>query len=437
MAGRTINSQQVTRNSPCARPVACMREAHPRSCHSVAGRVLRGGKSQQILSFGRHANGRFQRGSRQYAAATEQLTEFTEVKTEEQFKDVLLHKVDAKILPKELVPGMLDFYNNYKYALLGSEVPGADEALVASVMSAIADRSADQFVNPYTFPSFHTRILEPYDYYEFGQRYVRGLINFDKSVVGNTEVFEKIEAQLAAGENVVLLANHQTEADPAVWALLLEKTFPRLATDIVYVAGDRVVTDPLCKCFSMGRNLFCVHSKKRLDDIPELKAAKQKQNRMTLVQMTKKFNEGGQLVWIAPSGGRDRPNEEGTWLPAAFDGSAVELMRTLLTKAAPKGHLYPFAMSSWGIMPPPQTLEKEMGERRLTYYAPCGISACPELDVDDIVGGSGTSQDVKAERAQSLANVAFEEVTKEFQAITAAMEDPSARGTKFVQLWKE
>jgi hypothetical protein len=36
-----------------------------------------------------------------------------------------------------------------------------------------------------------------------------------------------------------------------------------------------------------------------------------------------------------------------------------------------------------------QTLEKEMGERRLTYYAPCGISACPELDVDDIVGGSG------------------------------------------------
>ncbi len=41
----------------------------------------------------------------------------------------------------------------------------------------------------------------------------------------------------------------------------------------------------------MGRNLFCVHSKKRLDDIPELKAAKQKQNRTTLVQMAKKFNE--------------------------------------------------------------------------------------------------------------------------------------------------
>lgn len=48
----------------------------------------------------------------------------------------------AQILPKELVPGMLDFYNNYKKALLGSGVPDADEAMVASVMSAIADRHA-------------------------------------------------------------------------------------------------------------------------------------------------------------------------------------------------------------------------------------------------------------------------------------------------------
>jgi len=34
-----------------------------------------------------------------------------------------------------------------------------------------------------------------------------------------------------------------------------------------------------------------VHSKKRLDDVPELKAAKQKQNRTTLVTMGRKFNE--------------------------------------------------------------------------------------------------------------------------------------------------
>lgn len=46
----------------------------------------------------------------------------------------------SQILPEQLVPGMLDFYNNYKKAVVGSGVPGADEALVASVMGAIADR---------------------------------------------------------------------------------------------------------------------------------------------------------------------------------------------------------------------------------------------------------------------------------------------------------
>lgn len=69
----------------------------------------------------------------------------------------------------------------------------------------------------------------------------------------------QVSAQIAAGENVVLLANHQTEADPGVFAHMLADSFPNLATDVIYVAGDRVVTDPLCKPFSMGRNLFCVH----------------------------------------------------------------------------------------------------------------------------------------------------------------------------------
>jgi glycerol-3-phosphate O-acyltransferase len=95
---------------------------------------------------------------------------------------------------------------------------------------------------------------------------------------------------------VVLLANHQTEADPGVFAHMLKDRWgsrglvqdrgcgrspvaihhgppflatlnplllsqscacrhPNMATDVIYVAGDRVVTDPLCKPFSMGRNL--------------------------------------------------------------------------------------------------------------------------------------------------------------------------------------
>lgn len=37
----------------------------------------------------------------------------------------------------------------------------------------------------------------------------------------------------------------------------------------------------------------------------------------------------------------------GETVPDAFDPAAVELMRALVTKAAPPGHLYPFAMYSY------------------------------------------------------------------------------------------
>lgn len=178
-------------------------------------------------------------------------------------------------VPPELVPAFKQLYGNYKKAVLGSGKPGNDETLVATVMASIVDRVLVEFLAPYKFPSHHLRILQPYNYYDFGQRYVRALIDFDRSVVGYADRFAEIQRQLEAGHNVVLLANHQTEADPGVWALLLEAAFPSLATDVTYVAGDRVVTDNLCKPFSMGRNLFCVHSKKHMDDFPELKAEKQ------------------------------------------------------------------------------------------------------------------------------------------------------------------
>jgi glycerol-3-phosphate O-acyltransferase len=40
------------------------------------------------------------------------------------------------------------------------------------------------------------------------------LINFDISVLGHLENFDKMAAYLEEGHNVIMLANHQTEADP-------------------------------------------------------------------------------------------------------------------------------------------------------------------------------------------------------------------------------
>ena len=84
--------------------------------------------------------------------------------------------------------------------------------------------------------------------------------------------------------------------------------------------------------------------------------------------------QGGKLLWIAPSGGRDRPNAEGTWLPAPFDAASVDLMRYLIATSKRPGHLFPLAMHSGEMMPPPATLDKSVGERRLTFYVGVGES---------------------------------------------------------------
>lgn len=48
---------------------------------------------------------------------------------------------------------------------------------------------------------------------------------------------------------------------------------------------------------------------KHIDDYPELKAEKMAMNRRTLKAMQQALNQGGKLLWIAPSGGRDRSKD--------------------------------------------------------------------------------------------------------------------------------
>lgn len=53
------------------------------------------------------------------------------------------------------------------------------------------------------------------------QNYVRNLIDFDISVVGHLENFDMIQQYLDQGDNVVCVANHQTEADPGAHSTCL------------------------------------------------------------------------------------------------------------------------------------------------------------------------------------------------------------------------
>jgi glycerol-3-phosphate O-acyltransferase len=262
-------------------------------------------------------------------------------------------------------------------------------------------------------------MLEPYNYYDFGQIYCYCMIDFSNSYIGHYERFQEMDRKLKNGENVILLANHQSEADPGVWANMLEKRLPDLAENIIYVAGDRVVTDPLAKPFSMGRNLLCVHSKKYMDADPENKSKKMKQNRATLSKLSKMLNEGGNLIWIAPSGGRDRPDDQGNWKPAAFDETTVALMYRLGTSAKSKTNFYPFAMWSWKIMPPPTKVVVELGEERVINHSGVGISLSEPLDIDKVTKGIDASD--KQAVAKALTETTWDEVKKEYAKIDEAI----------------
>ncbi|CAN0318302.1 unnamed protein product [Ascophyllum nodosum] len=97
---------------------------------------------------------------------------------------------------------------------------------------------------PYKFELFHPATKDPLDLYTWGNDFFRPLVEMDKSLLAGKENLDKIVDYLAKGENVFLLSNHQTEADPQVISLLMEREgYGKLASGLINVAGHRVTTD--------------------------------------------------------------------------------------------------------------------------------------------------------------------------------------------------
>ena len=326
--------------------------------------------------------------------------------------------------PPKVQKTFVDLFNCYcEQATLGVGDAAEAERRSVAVFKDMVRTYAQQLVDPYEFPSYHTAMREPFDYYKLGNQYVGGLVDWCRSLLCNPERWGAIQQQLDAGQNVILLANHQSEADAAFIPLLTEKSHPGLGEQVIYVAGDRVVTDLMAKPFSMGRNLLCVHSKKHIDDDPAAKPAKQRQNMRTLKEMERLLKEGGKLLWIAPAGGRDRMRD-GVLLPDSFDPGAVEMMKRLGTKkgAAPT-HFYPFAMATYYVMPPPEKLEKSLGEKREVRFTGVGLSVGPELDFSDAgAWAAKLPADAPPEaRQEALAREVHSAVVNEYKVISGCM----------------
>mmetsp|Transcript_14759 Transcript_14759/g.41788 ORF Transcript_14759/g.41788 Transcript_14759/m.41788 type:complete len:425 (+) Transcript_14759:187-1461(+) len=219
------------------------------------------------------------------------------------------------------------------------------------------------------------------DFYKWGCEFFRPMMDIERSVVNGMDNLKQAAEQVKNGENVVFLANHQSEADPQVVSTLLEKAgFPDEAEKVYFVAGHKVTTDALAIPFSMGRNLICIHSKKHIDADPDKKPIKNRQNLAAMNGMLNKLKAGGCILWVAPSGGRDRRDVESGKTPIApFDTKTVDMFRLMGKKCKQPTHYYPMATVSYELCPPPDFIEAGVGEQRNFRFVPVGLTVGDEI----------------------------------------------------------
>jgi len=299
------------------------------------------------------------------------------------FLQRLEQELAQKRLPKSLVETLRHFYDTYLKTLSQNK---GDITTVTPILNQFLDLVIKQLKTPFTFEPFHQRITEPFDYYRFGLDFISPMILKDESTVSGLENFDTIQGYLKKGENVILFANHQTEPDPQAMSLLLKKTHPKLAEEMIFVAGHRVTTDPLAVPFSMGVNLLCIYSKKHMEHPPEEKVAKLRHNRLTMKTMSELLAKGGKCIYVAPSGGRDRPDATGHVSVAPFDPQSIEMFRLMAKKSDHPTHFFPLALATFALLPPPNSVKKTIGEARVAQCTPIHMACGQEIDTENYPG---------------------------------------------------
>lgn len=322
------------------------------------------------------------------------------------FLDKLKSYVDERSIPPKYGLILEKFYQDYQQA-----VSPSDKYL--GLFLSLLDLTRQQCLEPYLFQPYHERVRKPFDYYQFGIDILKPLVDMSHSSILGLEHLKDIITSIEKGENVIFLANHQAEADPQAISILLENSYPQFAEEMIFVAGERVITDPLAVPFSMGRNLLCIFSKKYIDYPPEHKMKKQLHNKRTMELMSELLSEGGKAIYVAPSGGRDRPNADGVVEVAPFDPQSIEMFYLMAQRAGHPTHFYPLTLKTYELLPPPQTVQVELGEARTTNRAGIHLAFGPRIDMEHFPGSdSKDKHERRAKRAQYIWNLVHQEYVK-------------------------
>jgi glycerol-3-phosphate O-acyltransferase len=291
--------------------------------------------------------------------------------------------LEAGQLPEKVYRNCRQLYESYASSVILSGFATKDfDHLFEALLSLVIE----QVRHPYSFGPYHHKILRPYNYYQFGVEFIRPLVDKKRTYIEGMDNVEMIAKQVQQDENVILFANHQTEVDPQLMSLVLEDTYPKLGEEVIFVAGDRVLTDPMAIPFSMGRNLLCIYSKRHIDNPPEKKEEKLQHNQRTMKRMKELLSEGGKFIYVAPSGGRDRPDENGEVVVAPFDSQSVEMFRLMAKQSSKPVHFYPLSLATFDILPPPRFIEAELGETRSAKREGALFAFGDEIDMEVFPG---------------------------------------------------
>ena len=324
------------------------------------------------------------------------------------YPEKLKQYTDQKQIPESVSRHMLEFYEEYAKTVERKGDSISNHELLFDVYLELV---RDQCLRPFKFDHFHRQLRAPMDYHQFGIEFIRPLLYYPKCKIYGLEIFDQIEQQISKGENVVFLANHQIEADPQVIKLLLERTHPDLGENMIFVAGERVITDPVAVPFSLGCNLLCIYSKRYIDTPPEQHHEKQIHNQKTMKKMSELLGEGGKAIYVAPSGGRDRPDAHGAVQIAEFDAPSIEMFYLMAKRSKRPTHFYPLAMKTYDLLPPPQDIQSELGERRQIKGGNVSMAVAPQIDMETFPGSDTKDKHarrkIRADYIQSLVKEAY------------------------------
>lgn len=299
-------------------------------------------------------------------------------------------------IPSKYRERVLSFIDGYRRAVLSF-----DQCMPALLL--YAQLLQKEIQTPFVFEPYHKKIRYPQDYYKFSLDFIRPIVDLPHSTIRGKEYLDTITDILERKENVILLANHQTEADPQAISILLEKTHPQLGEKIIYIAGERVIVDPVAVPFSIGCDLLCIYSKRYIDHPPEQKQEKQFHNKKTMQLMSELLQEGGKIIYVAPSGGRDRKNKDGIIEIAPFDPNSIEMLYLMARKAETPTHFIPLTLATYHLFPPPATIQKEIGEERFAQRSPIHLGLHPPFDMDHFAGANKKDKHLHREaRAKAI-----------------------------------